>query len=238
MIKMIAHRGDATIAKENTLEAFENAVNTGADGFEFDVRLTADNIPVVYHNMMLTTDTENGFVDDYTFEQIQQLHMTVDGVAYRIPSFDQVLDAFCGKTYLEIHVQDYKPESIEMVARCLQPYKQNWDMCEITSYDAAILLGFQTLCPGLRRDFLFRPATWMTDEMAIRLILEKAMLAHADNVHLFVEQVTPQTIRRFENAGFGVHTGGLNDTTTLESITNAGVTMFSTDNIHLFLDKN
>ena len=235
-MKIIAHRGDATVALENTMEAFEAAVQAGADGFEFDVRLTADHVPVVYHHMMLDTDTENGFVVDYTFAQIQQLRRTVDGVSYKIPSLDDVLDTFCGKTYLEIHVQDYKPETVREIGKRLQPYRQYWDMCEVTSYDSAILLGFQDICAGLTRDFLFRADAWMTDEMAIRLMLEKATLGNASNVHLFAREVTPEVVERFQNAGFGVHTGVVDSLSERDAIQSAGVDRFSAGNIHLFMD--
>ncbi len=236
-MKLIAHRGDITTAKENTMEAFENTVNAGADGFEFDVRLTADDVPVVYHNMMLDTDTENGFVEDYTFEQIQQLQMTVDGVAYLIPSFDEVLDAFCGKTYLEIHVQDYKRATIQAIGERLLPYRQYWAMCEITSFDTMMLQGFREKCDTIACDYITHKADWMTTEMMIRLAIEKATLANASGVHLPYQYVTPANVKRFQDAGLYVHCGVLNDSSKLSDIQAIGIELFLTDNIHLFLDK-
>ncbi len=56
--RLIAHRGahdknrDGRI--ENTLPAFEHALEKGAWGIEFDIRWTADNIPVVHHDQMTT----------------------------------------------------------------------------------------------------------------------------------------------------------------------------------------
>jgi glycerophosphoryl diester phosphodiesterase len=47
---IIGHRGASAVAPENTLAAFREAVAVGADGVEFDVRLTRDGIPVVIHD--------------------------------------------------------------------------------------------------------------------------------------------------------------------------------------------
>jgi glycerophosphoryl diester phosphodiesterase len=50
----LAHRGDARRAPENTIAAFLAALAIPAcDGLEFDVRLSADGVPVIYHDMTL-----------------------------------------------------------------------------------------------------------------------------------------------------------------------------------------
>ena len=47
---LIAHRGARLEAPENTLPAFARAIELGADGIEFDVRLTRDRVPVISHD--------------------------------------------------------------------------------------------------------------------------------------------------------------------------------------------
>jgi glycerophosphoryl diester phosphodiesterase len=51
---VIGHRGASAHAPENTLAAFALALADGADGFEFDVRLAADGVPVVIHDADLS----------------------------------------------------------------------------------------------------------------------------------------------------------------------------------------
>src|SRR5688500_19626530 len=46
---IIGHRGASAEAPENTLAAFQMAIDGGADGIEFDVRLAADGVPVIIH---------------------------------------------------------------------------------------------------------------------------------------------------------------------------------------------
>lgn len=50
---IIAHRGASAHAPENTLAAFELALDSGADGIEFDVQLAKDGVPVVIHDTTL-----------------------------------------------------------------------------------------------------------------------------------------------------------------------------------------
>ena len=51
--KVIAHRGASTARRENTLDAFREAVRLGADGVELDVRRTANNVLVAHHDAHL-----------------------------------------------------------------------------------------------------------------------------------------------------------------------------------------
>lgn len=50
---IIGHRGASAVAPENTMAAFREAISVGADGIEFDVRLTRDGVPVVIHDSTL-----------------------------------------------------------------------------------------------------------------------------------------------------------------------------------------
>ncbi len=63
---ILAHRGDSYQAPENTLEAARIGLDSGADGWELDVRLTRDGVPVVIHDesLLRTTDVARKFEGD------------------------------------------------------------------------------------------------------------------------------------------------------------------------------
>ena len=101
---VIAHRGGAAQWPENTLYAFRNAIESGADALEFDVHATSDGKLVVIHDATVDRTTDgSGRVDGMTWEALQDLdagyHWTQDGGAsfpYRgmglkVPSLAQVL---------------------------------------------------------------------------------------------------------------------------------------------------
>ncbi|GGL66325.1 glycerophosphodiester phosphodiesterase [Halocalculus aciditolerans] len=63
-MRVIAHRGFAGVAPENTIAAARNAVSLGADTIEFDVVATADGTPVVFHDSRLDDAGESRGLTD------------------------------------------------------------------------------------------------------------------------------------------------------------------------------
>lgn len=71
---IIGHRGASAVAPENTMAAFREAIRVGADGIEFDVRLTSDGVPVVIHDRdLLRTGGLPHRVADLTFSELSKI---------------------------------------------------------------------------------------------------------------------------------------------------------------------
>lgn len=72
--KIIGHRGCAGYAPENTLEAIHTAADMGVEWVELDVKLTKDEVPILFHDDTLerTTGTA-GNVADMTYDDIKEL---------------------------------------------------------------------------------------------------------------------------------------------------------------------
>ncbi len=109
MIKMIfpkiyGHRGASAIEPENTMRAFKRAFNDGANGIEFDIRLSADNEIVVIHDDTINR-TSNGFglVKEHTFEELLQFDF---GLGEKIPLLKEVLREFGKKYLLNIEIKE------------------------------------------------------------------------------------------------------------------------------------
>jgi glycerophosphoryl diester phosphodiesterase len=104
---VIGHRGACAEAPENTLAAFRRAAELGVDGFELDVRVTADGVAVVFHDPTLERTTDrSGAVADLPFAYLREAdagaRFSTDGgrtFPWRghgvgIPTLDEVLDTF------------------------------------------------------------------------------------------------------------------------------------------------
>ncbi|MCB6609872.1 glycerophosphodiester phosphodiesterase [[Clostridium] symbiosum] len=79
MVKNFAHRGFSGNYPENTMLAFEKAVQTeGCDGIEMDVHLTKDGEVVIIHDEKLDRTCVNGtgYVRDYTYEELKKFDMS------------------------------------------------------------------------------------------------------------------------------------------------------------------
>ena len=73
-----AHRGASADFPEHTLAAYEGALAQGADGFECDVRITKDEIPVLWHNSsMLERAGNRGLIAEMTFEEVSRAYPQV-----------------------------------------------------------------------------------------------------------------------------------------------------------------
>ena len=73
MMTICAHRGASGYAPENTLEAFELAVQQGAHGVELDVQLTRDKEIIVVHDERIDRVSDGiGAVTDLTLAEIKR----------------------------------------------------------------------------------------------------------------------------------------------------------------------
>ena len=107
--QILAHRGNSGEAPENTLAAFRAVAETGCDGVEFDVQLSADGEPVVIHDEYLHRTTDGtGTVGEHTLAALRRLDagrwFGPDFAGEHIPTLAEVLAVFRG-TGLAVNVE-------------------------------------------------------------------------------------------------------------------------------------
>ena len=95
-MKIWAHRGCSQLYPENTLLAFEKAMNVkNLTGVELDIQLTRDGEIVVIHDEKVDRTTDGfGYVRDYTLKELKQLHIFAGRGAdtERIPTMKEVIE--------------------------------------------------------------------------------------------------------------------------------------------------
>ena len=106
--RILAHRGASFLAPENTIPAFELAIEHGADGVELDVHLSKDGELVVIHDERVDRTTNGkGFVKEFTLEELKKLDACNGKEGYagaKIPTLDEVYGLFA-KTKHIINVE-------------------------------------------------------------------------------------------------------------------------------------
>ena len=124
-VYVIAHRGAHQGIPENTLPAYERAIELGADFVEVDVRLTADGVPVSLHDEQLSHYAKGatGKVSDYTWDELRQLDI---GLRYReewrgtrIPAVSEILKLCQGRCGVYF---DLKEAPLEKLVRLVRRY--------------------------------------------------------------------------------------------------------------------
>lgn len=121
-----AHRGlfdNKSDAPENSLAAFEKAIKSGY-GIEFDVQLSKDKIPVIFHDADLKRMCGiEGNVWDYTFDELQQMKLSTS--QQTIPGFQEALNLIHGQVPLiiEYKLDRVSTEVCQICNEILKNYK-------------------------------------------------------------------------------------------------------------------
>ncbi|RDB07354.1 glycerophosphodiester phosphodiesterase family protein [Runella aurantiaca] len=140
---VIAHRGNHVNVPENSLAAYEEAIKSGADYVEVDIRTSKDGVLVIHHDGTLDRmTTTTGEVKAKTFAELSQLQLkspkAEDATVYRIPTFREVLklcknriniyldfkDANVAETWKQIQEEGMEKQIVVYLNKV--PYYKQW----------------------------------------------------------------------------------------------------------------
>jgi glycerophosphoryl diester phosphodiesterase len=153
-----AHRGGAAVAPENTLWAFQRAVDAGFRHLETDVHLTRDGELVTIHDPTVERTTDGvGLVRRLTLAELRRLdaghRFTVDGVTFpfrgrglRIPSLAEVLDLH-PEVRVNIEIKERSPAALRAVWGFIHHHGVH-DRVLVASEHAPVIAAFRRLAKG------------------------------------------------------------------------------------------
>ena len=154
-MKVIAHRGNSSEAPENTLVAFKQAVDLGADFLEFDVHLSAEGIPVVIHdeNVLRTTNSKQAIeVHSLSYKSLRELDAgSWYSEVYKnesIPTLESVFRCFQGQIGFMVEVKGVLPSVgcvAEKVAEVVNMFPN--ETIYIGSFESSIVEALSLLLP-------------------------------------------------------------------------------------------
>jgi len=240
--EIVAHRGVPTEAPENTIPSFERAIELGADAVELDVRLTRDQVPVVYHYFYINELTHlSGPIFDYTYDQLRDVEVLSTGGSRnegcRISTLSEVLEALGGRIDMEIEIKGPEPESSGIIGSILRDFRQLWNTIEITSYEPTLLLDIKRLCPGLPTDLLFpRSEEWMGLDVVAYVATHRGRLAGARAVHLHPTQLSSEVLSTVRSHGIEIHAWDVNNEESLNRVVELGIPRICTDELQYAID--
>lgn len=113
---IIAHRGASGLVEhENTFEAFDKAIEVGADGIELDIRRTKDLILVINHD----ANIEDLIISEHTYQEL--LNKTLS-IGYILPKFEDVLIKYQNIILLDIELKEvgYEQDIISITTKYLK----------------------------------------------------------------------------------------------------------------------
>jgi glycerophosphoryl diester phosphodiesterase len=201
---VIAHRGFAHRAPENTLAAVRAALELPVDGIEIDVYLSADGIPVVMHDPTVDRTTDgHGPVCSLTLAQLNELRAHI-GWQERslppepVPTLRQVLEATRGRRLLCVEV---KPKGIEqeVLAEIRRADAVEWVW--MWTFFRSILRRFHELEPRI-------PAAWLCAGfvgISPRRFMEMAVDLGAAGVSVEIQDLSPKVVEEGHAQGLALY---------------------------------
>lgn len=232
---LIAHRGARREAPENTIPAFERAIELGADGIEFDVVLTKDRVPLVTHNNDLSILTHfDGFAHETPFSTIKSLDF---GSHFR-PSFSNVT-----------------APTLTEVLELLQPHEMSI-ICELKS-QPGMAFHIAELVGGIVSDFRFRKSITLSSSnlkilyylknlypnLPRAIIIKKrsdffflragifAKFLEVSEIHPCLPMTSAGLVRKAHRNGWWVYTWTVNDPRGIDQCIVLGIEGVITDDI-------
>ncbi len=240
--EIIAHKGASGIAPENTIVAFQKALDLGVDMIELDVRHTKDEEIIVFHDSTLERTTNGrGLVEDKTLSEIKELDagswFHPDYVGEKIPTLKEVLDLVDGrcKVLIEIkhmdhpHYHDFAEKLIDIV----KEEKNGFEWCILQSYEEKYLEEAHAYDDRIQTKKLLigedsAPLIAFYVETRVHLgRSKKETRLNALNPHY--KTLSPRRVFRMHARGFEVFTYPVNERDDMIKMLNMGVDGIITD---------
>ena len=223
-ILIIGHRGASNEACENTLQAFELAVDGGAEMIELDVHKTIDNHIMVIHDRFTgRVSRMNIDIHRSTLEEAQKVPMRG---GLQIPTLDEVLMSFKGKVYFNIEI---KQRGIESEIYTLIDRYNLRDQCVISSF----LFRLPRLNIKTNNEVL--TASIGIDHIKI---VKRTLKLGLDGVHPQFLIVTPKLVSKAHSNNLFVNAWTANNPKSWNRLIKCGVDGIMTNNprkLHKFL---
>ena len=205
---MFAHRGGSKIGPENTCLALTRGMAAGADGFECDVRLAADGVPVLIHDATLDRTTgASGPVHVHTSAALSAIDATCRfeppdaswavPAPEGLPTLDAMLARFPAARVI-VELKDDDPRLADAVADVVRAAGALARVCA-GSFHQAVLDRLRTVAPALTTSASRREAQWTLARSWLRWPLPMAPPYRAFQVPERAGRlrvVTPAFVRR------------------------------------------
>jgi len=156
----ISHRGLHAALPENSIPAFEAAIEAGADGIELDVHASADDVLFVHHDAALLVGGSQVPFSKLDSADISRL--TLDGEV-GIPTLDDALTKIGSRALVFIEIKATGVENA--VVRCLKRHIHNADRYAVHSFDHRVVKRLFELMPSVRTGIL--QVSYLVDSCAV-----------------------------------------------------------------------
>lgn len=252
---IIGHRGASAVAPENTLAAFNRAIQVGADGFEFDVRLAGDGVPVVIHDETLQrTALVQKRVAEVSTAELQELNVgswfsrsrktsTDEFAAERIPTLQQLLELFAsGPALLYLEMKSDSSQRTQLAAACCRLLQGSSlrQRVIVECFDLMAIQAVKSIEPGIRTAALFQPKLSRPHSMLMgQRLVDQAKAVGADEIALHHKLASHRVVDKAKLAGLKVVVWTVDDPTWIQRAQRSGIdALITNDPARMLLQRD
>ncbi|MFZ9887064.1 MAG: glycerophosphodiester phosphodiesterase [Myxococcota bacterium] len=231
---LLAHRGDRAHFPENTVLAVTQALARGADGSEFDVRLSRDGVPVVIHDDTVDrTMHATGPVSSFSSVALGAMRARRHsrwgtGPEPGVPTLAELLAAMPDGAVAVVELKGPVGSERQLEARALEvmePHRRRLHMM-VSSFHPGQLLNVRERDGDIALGVLAEPEQLLP----LRLCLQ-ALPLRAAALHLPVSMVDAELVARAHRAGRRVHVWRVLNRTNLITVLDAGADAVMVDDV-------
>lgn len=229
---LIAHRGDLAHAPENTLPAFRQAVEKGADGVELDAKLTSDGHVVVFHDMTVDRTTNgHGKLASFTLESIRNLDagswFDEKFKGTQVPLLEEVFETVGRDRLINIELTNYSTPRDGLVEHVCALINRHANQKQIlfSSFFASNLKQAALLLPEIPRGLLAMPGIAGVWARSFGFTLGEYQALHPH-----ISSVSREQVQRVHRLKRRVHVWTANAPEEIKKLRDWGVDAIFTDN--------
>jgi glycerophosphoryl diester phosphodiesterase len=226
MTKNFAHRGFSARYPENTMPAFQKAIEAGCGGIELDIHLTRDGKIVIIHDETVDRTTNGrGFVKDMDYAELRGLDA---GNGEPIPSMEEYFDLVEKHpltTNIELKNSVFWYEGMEEKVIEMIRKRGIGERIIFSSFNHFSILKCKKLAPEIRCGFLVW--SWIIDVGAY------AKKHGIEGIHPEYCSLTDEAVREIHSSGIAINTYTVNDRKDMERLISLGVDAIITNDPEL-----
>jgi glycerophosphoryl diester phosphodiesterase len=213
---VIAHRGASGQLAENTLPAYELAIEQRADMIEIDLHRTRDGATVIAHDEELSGLGGKGEIAAATLAEVRALDA---GGGERVPTLDEVLDRFGDRIPFNLELKRGKSATYEGLERAALDAVRKRGLLEQTLFSSffdPVLERLRALEPEARLARLFSPRDPERP-------LERARAVGAEAINPWLGLLQPELIEAAHAEGLAVYVFTVDEEREMRSLLDLGV---------------
>lgn len=237
-ILVAGHRGNPSLAPENTMPSFESAIYAGVDMIEFDIQMTLDEKLIIMHDFTIDATTNGtGYVKNKTLKELRKLDAGIKfGSKFsgeKIPTLEELLELvkYHPNLLLNFEIKEYPTignemrawKTVDNVISLIELYKLE-ERCVINSFHFDVLSYIYKKYQGKYKLHGYFPKSLMYPSAFSQpyTILYCACVC---------ENFTPDTFSSLKQMGIDTWVGpSFRDETTIELAYQCGATLITCDN--------